>query len=138
MQVRGINLEEREWGHLTRPTHSPGELGPEFRLGEPGLGLREWENPETHHNRHVTGLLPHLTRAMHSLGELEQEFSPGELGLGLREWENPETHHNRHVTGLLPHPGRPVCQQAPKRPSSTGGPPRGHCRVAGRMQSPQP
>ena len=34
------------------------------------LGFRQGEDPEDHHNRHVTGLLPHLTRSTCSQGEM--------------------------------------------------------------------
>ena len=66
---------------------------------ELGLG----KDPEDHHTRQVTGLLPHPARQVGREGELVLV-----LGLG----EDPEDHHTRHVTGLLPHPARRVSLRA--------------------------
>ena len=51
------------------PSPEEQELG--LSKGELGLGqgLRQGEDPEDHHNRHVTGLLPHLPRSTCSQGE---------------------------------------------------------------------
>ena len=71
---------------------SKGELGLGFSQGELGLwqGLRQGEDPEDHHNRHVTGLLPHLAR-----------FRSRQRGLG------PQPH---------PHPARSACLRGPRPP----------------------
>ena len=52
------------------------------------LGRSLGEDPEDHHNRHVTGLLPHLAR-----------FRSRQRGLG---------HHHR------PHPARSACLRGPR------------------------
>ena len=65
---------------------SQGELELEngFSQGELGLGLRQGEDPEDHHNRHVTGLLPHPARSLQGL-RLQLELA---LGSNLeREWD---------------------------------------------------
>ena len=91
---------------------SPGELGLGFSQGELelGLGLRQGEDPEDHHNRHVTGLLPHPARPTYSQGE----------------------------QGLRPHPARQVCQRGLRLPSSTGEPLWGPCRGVGSQPLPRP
>ena len=65
---------------------SQGELeqGQGFSQGELELGLRQGEDPEDHHNRHVTGLLPHPAKSLQALRL--------QLGLALgsnlvQEWE---------------------------------------------------
>ena len=98
-QQRGSSLGELGLGS------SLGELELGCSLGELGLwlGLRPGEDPEDHHNRHVTGLLPHPARQVHSQGEL----------------------------GLHPHPARQACLQGRRLPSSTGEPLQGLCKEAG-------
>ena len=83
---RECSLGEPEW------ECSLGELELGCSLGELGLwqGLRQGEDPEDHHTRHVTGLLPHLARSRCR-----------QRGLG---------------TLLHLHPARSACLQGPRHP----------------------